>query len=239
MFIKTNARSTNGKKMSISRTVWNQVQKYFDTVQLAIRDGKDLQLELMGAKHLTVSKFDVNGLWYIGIHELTPAGTIIPLSGMNFTEEEWNKLVSFRYEIETALQGSKPMQGSIKRDYSGQEVLHDVLMYRWSWMVGKKKASQSEITFFSEEDCRMDATLHKPEKDKTNLVVETVWGSPPLKHVQMHVIFMFIFMKLYDKMVKENCDGCINDKESQSEHMGDEGCLTEVGKDEMEEVFGC
>ena len=54
MFIKTNARSPNGKKMSISRTIWNQVQKYFDTVQLAIRDGKDLQLELMGAKHLTV-----------------------------------------------------------------------------------------------------------------------------------------------------------------------------------------
>ena len=41
-------------------------------------------------------------------------------------------------------------------------------------------------------------------------------------------------MKLYDKMVKENGDGCINDKESQSEHMGDEGCLTEVGKDDME-----
>ena len=191
MFFKTNARSPNGKKMSISCTVWNRVQKYFDTVQLAIRDGKDLQLELMVAKHLTVSKFDVNSLWYIGIHELTPAGTIIPLSGMNFTEEEWNKLVSFRYEIETALQGSLLMQGSIKRHYSGQEVLRDVLMYRLSWMVGKKKASQSEITFFSKEDCRMDAALHKPEKDKTNLVVETVWGPPPLKHVQMHVISCF------------------------------------------------
>ena len=137
-------------------------------------------------------------------------------------------------KIETALQGSPTFQGSIKRDHSGKELVCDVLMYRWSWLAGKKKVSQSEVTFFSEEDCRMDAALNKPEKEKLNLVVETVWGPPPLKHVAMHVIFMFFFKKMYDKLIKENCYGCQNDLGSQSDHMGSGGCLTEVDKDETE-----
>ena len=237
MFVKTNARSPNGKKMSLSRHVWNKVQKHFNTVQQAINDGRDLQLELMGAKHLTVSKFDVNGLWYIGIHELTPAGTIIPLSGMNFTEEEWNKLVGFQGEIDAALEGSFTATSPVKRDHTGQEKVRDVLMYRWSWLVGKKKVSESDVYFFSEEDCREDAASHKPEKDKTNLVVEAVWGPPPLKHVHMHVVFMHIFRKLLDHRVREKCFRCINDKGSQSDHMGEGGCLSELDKDDLEKCY--
>ena len=237
MFIKTNARSPNGKKMSISRHVWNTVQKHFNTVQQAINDGKDLQLELIGAKHLIVSKFDVNGLWYIGIHDLTPSGTIIPMSGMNFTEEEWNKLVGYQTEIDSLLQGATSIPSGIKRDHTGQEKVRDIMMYRWSWLVGKRKVSESDVCFFNEEDCREDAGSHKPEKDKTNLVVETVWGAPPAKHVHLFVVFMFIFKKLLNMRVKEKCSGCINEKGSQSDHMGEGGCLSDMDKDDLEKSY--
>ena len=57
--------------------------KHLDKVEQAKTDGKNLRLELNGSKHLTLEKFSGNGIWYTGVHDLTPSGTIIPLSGLN------------------------------------------------------------------------------------------------------------------------------------------------------------
>ena len=54
------------------------MQKHFDKVKQAKIDGKGLRLELIGTKHLTLEKFQGNGIWYTGVHDLTPCGTIIP-----------------------------------------------------------------------------------------------------------------------------------------------------------------
>ena len=103
MFVKTNARNPNGKKMSISRSVWNEVQKHIPKIEQARADGKELKLELQGAKHLIFNRFDVNGIWYVGIHDLTPAGTIIPMSGMNFNEDEWKRLKELVSDINNSI----------------------------------------------------------------------------------------------------------------------------------------
>ena len=71
MFVKTNARNPNGKKMSISHFIWNEVQKHLPKIEQARSDEKELKLELQGAKHLIFNKFDVNGIWYVGIHDFT------------------------------------------------------------------------------------------------------------------------------------------------------------------------
>ena len=57
--------------MSLSRAIWDEMQKHVEKVQQAKIDGKSLCLELFGSKHLTLEKFQGNGIWYTGIHDLT------------------------------------------------------------------------------------------------------------------------------------------------------------------------
>ena len=225
LFVKTNARNPNGKKMSISRFIWNEVQKHFSKIEQARADGKELKLELLGTKHLALSKFDVNGVWYVGIHDFTPAGTIIPMSGMNFNEDEWKKLREIVSEINNIMKGNGGE--ATKRKADGEPLVRDVLMYRWSWSVGKKKIAESDICFFSEDDCRMDGTANQPSKDKATMVIETVWGPPPPKFVHMHQVFLFLIKKHIEMLVKSKCQGCNVDSGSQKDHMGELGCLND------------
>ena len=83
------------------------MQTHFDKVKQAKLDGNNLQLQLMGAKHLTLEKFAANGIWYTGVHDLSPMGTIIPMSGLNFDEKEWDKLMELVGDINSDLAQEK------------------------------------------------------------------------------------------------------------------------------------
>ena len=220
--------------MSISHFIWNEVQKHFSQIKQARADGKELKLELLGTKHLALSKFDVNGVWYVGIHDFTPAGTIIPMSGRNFNEDEWKKLREIISEINNIMKGNGGE--ATKRKADGKPQVRDVLMYRWSWSVGKKKIAESDICFFSEEDCRMDGTANQPSKDKATMAIKPVWGPPLPKFVHMHQVFLFLIKKHIEMLVKSKCQGCNVDSGSQKDHMGELGCLNE-SKDCFTEYF--
>ena len=172
-------RCPKGKRISISRIIWSQMQTHFDKVKQAKLDGKNLQLQLMGAKHLTLEKFAANGIWYTGVHDLSLMGTIIPMSGLNFDEKEWDKLMELVGDINSDLAQETVKVHGVKQDVNGKDVTHDVLMYRWVWNVGKKR-NVSDICFFSEEDCKADGTASKLASEKATFSFETVW-SPPHK----------------------------------------------------------
>ena len=209
--------------MSLSRAIWDEMQKHVEKVQQAKIDGKSLRLELFGSKHLTLEKFQGNGIWYTGIHDLTPCGSIVPLSGMNFDEEEWDQLMAYREQISDILKSGN--QGT-KRDVTGKEITKDVLMYRWKWMSGKKKSVEGEAPLFSEEDCKIDAMTQKPDGDKSNLVIEKVWGPPPPKYLHMHEVYLHLVKKFIQELTKEKCAGCKVNSPSQKNHM-EGGCLDE------------
>ena len=227
LFTKTNDRNPRGKKISMSRNIWAEMQKHFNRVKEAKLAGKSLQIQLCGAKHLTLEKFSGNGIWYTGFHDLSPLDTIIPMSGMNFDEAEWDELMENVSEINDALAAENLDSSGTKRDHNGREIVRDVLMYRWKWISGKKKIDESKICFFTEEDCKADASMNKPSAEKASVAIETVWGPPPKKFVHMHVVFIFILKKFIDKLVKQRCEGCNVDSPSQKDHMGEWGCLVE------------
>ena len=200
------------------------MQKHFDKVKQAKIDGKGLRLELIGTKHLTLEKFQGNGIWYTGVHDLTPCGTIIPLSGLNFDEEEWDQLVQFQEKINEVLASEQKESQGVKRDATGKEVTKDVLMYRWKWVVGKKKSVEGEAPLFSEEDCRIDAMVQKPDGDKANLVIEKIWAPPPPKYLHMHEVYLHLVKKFIEELSKQHCPGCKVNSPSQKDHVGG-GCL--------------
>ena len=146
---------------------------------------------------------------------------------MNFDEDEWKRLREIVSEINNIMKGN--MTETTKRNAQGELLSRDVLMYNWSWCVGKKKVSESDVYFFSEDDCRMDGSAHQPNKDKSAMVIETVWGPPPPKFIHMHQVFLFLIQKHMDILVKRKCPGCNVGAELQKDHMGDLGCLNETG----------
>ena len=235
LFTKTNLRNPRGKKISISSTIWREVLKHEEKVEQAKIDGKSLRLELLGSKHLTLEKFSGNGIWYTGIDDLTPCGTIIPLSGVNFDEDEWKKLMTLKNDISESL--ALELTQGVKRDHSGKEINRDVLMYRWKWAMGKKKVVEGEFCLFSEEDCRIDASLNQPTGEKNTLSIEKVWGPPPSKNVDMQEVFLHLLHRKVEELVKEKCHGCQVKSDSQKDHMGLSGCINEEA-DHLSEFCG-
>ena len=203
------------------------MQKHFERVKLAKLDGKSLQIQLAGSKHLTLEKFSGNGIWYTGFHDISPCGTIIPMTGMNFAEGEWDQQVELSDDINLALKEETVENKGVKRDVNGREVVREVLMYKWKWVLGKKKLIESDVGFFSEEDCKADASSHTPDSEKASLLVETFWAPPPKKFLHMHVVFLHIFKTFIDRLVKDRCQGCKVEAMSQKDHMDVSGCLVE------------
>ena len=132
---------------------------------------------------------------------------------------EYKDQISESLEVQTS--------SGVKRDNSGNHVSRDVLMYRWKWVVGKKKSIEGELCFFSEEDCKVDASFNQPSGEKNSLFIEKVWGPPPPKCLHMQQVFLHLFHLRIEALVKEKCPGCKVNAESQKDHMGHSGCLDE------------
>ena len=110
--------------------------------------------------------------------------------------------MELKVEISEALE-IQSNQGT-KRDNSGNQVSRDVLMYKWKWVVGKKKAIEGELCFFSEEDCKVDASFNQPPGEKNSLLIEKVWGPPPAKCKHMQQVFCICFVNVLKKLLNKN-----------------------------------
>ena len=107
-------------------------------------------------------------------------------------------------------------------------------MYKWKWIVGKKKLSESKPVFYSEEDCKRNGNSHEPVQgsDYTgekvpSLVVEKVATTPPCKMLMMRQIYICLLRGMMRNVIQENCEGCKVASGSQVDHMGAKGCLNE------------
>lgn len=232
MFVKRSERYPSGKTVTLSSRLWVELQKHIDKVKSAREDGRELKLQLYADKYLICEKFHANGLWYIGIHDMSPAGNIIPFTGLNFDESEWGMLMNNVVNINTLLSTAEG-KGK-KRNAEGKVLNKEVLMYKWKWVLGKKKIVESAVGFFSEGDCKTDAERNTPvmgtdyNGDKVpNLVCEKFWGPPPDKYLLMRQVYVYLLSKFIQQYIRANCDGCKVVSGAQDQHMGPAGCLNE------------
>lgn len=242
MFVKKTERCPQGKRITMANRVWVELQKHIDKVKAAREDGRQLKLQLFAEKYLILEKFHANGLWYIGVHDLSPAGTIIPFTGLNFDDSEWEMLVNNIKNINTMLRGSEDGKGK-KRNVDGKAVSNEIMMFKWKWLLGKKKLAESVIGFYSEDDCKRDAERFTPilgtdytsEKSPT-LVCDKFWGPPPDKFLLMRQVYVYMLAKFIQEIARANCDGCKDGSGSQERHMVVGGCLDE-GIDHTKEYY--
>lgn len=218
--------------MTLANRVWLELQKHIDKVKAARADGRELKLQLLGEKYLILEKFHANGLWYTGVHDLSPGGTIIPFTGLNFDDSEWEMLVNNVTNINTMLRIGD-VKGK-KRNIEGKVTNKEIMMYKWRWVLGKKKLVDSPVGFFSEDDCKKDADRFTPvlgtdyNGEKTpSLICDKIWGSPPDKFLLMRQIYVYMLVKFVQEIARANCDGCKTGSGSQERHMGVGGCLDE------------
>ena len=85
---------------------------------------------------------------YSGIHELDSSSDIIPKTGVNLDNYEWNTLMRKVDDINLALFGNQGVKGK-KRNAP----VNSVQMWSYTWSVNGKKIEQKpNVEFFSEED---------------------------------------------------------------------------------------
>lgn len=233
MFNKQTERCPTGKKITLNSKIWMEMLRNVDKVKESRDQEKELRLHLMGEKHIILEKFPANGLWYVGVHDLTAAGTIIPFSGLNFDDKEWQMLLN-NVDLINNLLNVSDVRG-VKRTSDGKEVLPgQIMMYKWKWMVGKKKISESKPVFYTEDDCRKNGNSHEPVhgSDYTgekvpSLIIEKVSAAPPSKMLLMRQVYICMLRGMMRGVIQENCEGCKVASGSQVDHMGHKGCLNE------------
>lgn len=234
MFTKQTERCPNGKRITLTAKVWAAVQGNMEKVKEGLSTETEMKIHISGDKYLILQKFLANGLWYVGVHDVTPSGSIVPFSGLNFDTQEWERLCGCVDQINAFLKLNPGK--AIKRTVDGLEVRSDeIVMYGWKWVVGKKKIGESKMNFFDEKTCQADAVAHKPvrgtdysdEKRSPNVIIEKVTTTPPCKLLHMRQVYITILRRMIKAIMQENCEGCMVGSLSQVDHSTGKGCLAE------------
>lgn len=231
LFTKKTERCPNGKKITLTTKIWTELLTKVDKVTEALARGDEAKFHLSGDKYLIVQKFMANGLWYVGVHDITPAGSVVPFSGLNFDTQEWDMLMGSRDEIDSYFM-SNPGK-VLKRTVDGEQVgLGEIVMYSWKWFSGKKKLCESKVLFYNEETCRQDAMNQEPKgaadkKGAPTVVIEKVTTVPPCKMLHMKQVYLSLVKCMIRLISQEKCPGCKQACMSQVDHMGQDGCANE------------
>lgn len=170
--------------------------------------------------------------WYIGYFEYTEYGTLIGGSGVNIKLDEWKYVMDHIDDIRCAI-GVRNVS-PVKRRADGSKKVN-ITMYKWKWMMGKKKVSESKMYYYCEKTCRSygESPEHTPVKGKdfpddkdVQLVVDTMSASPPDILLLLRQCFTHFLRECVTVISKEKCPGCKVDALSQKDHCGQGGCLS-------------
>jgi hypothetical protein len=213
------------KKARIIPSFWEQLIAKKEMVNKAIEEDRSFLPMRVAGRYKVDYKFFFNK-WYIGFFEYTEHGTIIGESGFNFRKDEWVKMMDNEDKICQEL-GMVPK----KRDSEGNVKPDEIKMYKWKWMMGKKKLSESKLAFYSESACVEDSNFCEQKnvsdfhgKEPTR-VIEVVECSLPCFTLLMRQAYLYVLSDEVEKISHEKCIGCKNDAPGQEAHMMSGGCL--------------
>lgn len=223
------------KTVSYTADIWLKAEKYFKTVQQAKVKRSDIKI------HVTGEMFLISNVWgeykkrYTGIHGFDLMGSVKPLSGVNFDEDEWAMLTFNFTSVKDAIAGKKD---ALKNVFTPPKDDPNMMkVYKAEWYLNGKKItnSESDREFYSREQAESDAFCRKPEpgidypeKDVfPELRVECELRSAPEDTHLMNLVLVQTMDKMIEVECKANCEACQVDSDSQFDHCKSGNCLDE------------
>lgn len=209
-----------------------RAEKHFPEVEGARQSGSNYKTNILGDLYLCSSLWGEAQNRYTGIHAFHVLGSVKPLTGVNLTEQEWNTFLENFSKIKDLLHGHQVNLSDCKRSFDYEETIK---LYVAKWMLDGESLNPNAPEFYSEQEAldyaRQDVPM--PDADycggrgSPQLRLEHLSKPPPKDTDLMELIFVHHVDKLIQNEVKENCEACRVDSNSQFDHCRSGNCLDE------------
>lgn len=217
------------KKAVYNTTVWAEINLLFDELRESFKGDKPLKRKVIDDMYLVSSIWEKNGVRYSGVHKLNKLGDIIPGTGINLDNYEWNNVMRRAEEIDILLYGEQARKG-LKRRSPDCEV--EVWSYRWVLNGEELPVVPDNLEFYFESEARNHAEMNKPTKkvkkdDTLELKVQSEMKPRPDEILQMKMALISVVKRGIDWCRVKFCDACQHDPPAlgQKAHMKGMGCL--------------
>ena len=195
--------------------------------------GCNVKFNVVGDFYLSTTLWGKQQARYTGIHAFHIFGSVKPLTGINLSDPEWDTLVENFSKVKDLLNGKQVNLSLCKRSFDSEETIK---MYAGKWMLGGKAINPNPKEFFSEQEALFHARErvpipgrdYKQSEGTPEIRVECITKSPPKPTDLMSIVFAYHFNEKIQAVVKENCEACRINSDSQFDHCRPGNCLDET-----------
>ena len=218
---------------------------YFKDLRESYVDVKPLKKKVVDDYYLVSSVWERNNIRYSGIHRLNDKGDIIPQTGLNMDNYEWNNIMEKAEEINFALYGGHANKGG--RNGGGNEVLTWSYDYYLNGMKVERWVRNGQtVKFFSEKDARRYGEDDCPKvdvkkTDKLEMRISEEYSPRPNPVDQMELVY-FTFLQNGVRMYRmKKCAACQLSPSApdQKSHMAEGGCLDDIDESDISDYVNC
>ena len=217
--------------------VWFKAEEHFPAITAAREEGRSVMIKLMGNVHLMSNIWGGLQKRYTGIHSIDTDGKVLPMTGVNLEDGEWDVLVENFSKIKDFLKGNDVEFVGTKRKYD-YDTTAKMYVVRW-YLHGKEVKTGVEPTeYFTEQDAIADSNRTEPSAgvhypvdeggDIPSVAVEVVHRPFPEETLMMYVILLCSAYDKIEAVKKQECEACQVNSDSQYDHFKPGNCLDDT-----------
>ena len=219
------------KKVRYSAKTWFAAEKFFKIVRGAQEKGTNTKLNVDGDMFLISNVWTYNKQRYTGIHQVNGLNYVISNTGVNLDDDEWSVLIDNFEAIKDILGGKKAQLRGVKRKY---ETIQNITVYTPKWFIGMKEMNHApSADYFSDEEARAAGMAIEPlegrdfpKGDGIPMMQIMVHEREPMNAVDMmYLIFLYVLDSKIQQKVKDQCEACQVESDSQFDHCQTGNCL--------------
>lgn len=172
---------------------------------------------------------------YTGIHCVDLDGRVMPMTGVNLEDHEWDVLVENFSKIKDQMNGKNVEFGGVKRTHDFDAT---VQMFVMKWYLNGKEIDTGveTIEYFTESEASLDTLRTQPEAGKhftaesdiPSCVIETVRRPVPEETLLMYLILLYVAERKMEEARQMDCEACRIDSGSQYDHFNPGNCLDDT-----------
>ena len=221
------------KKVRYPAKTWLAAEKFFKVVSGAREKGTNVKLNVDGDMFLISNVWTYNNQRYTGIHQVNGLNYVASNSGVNLDDDEWSVLMDNFQAVKDLLRGRKAQLRGVKRKFEESDT---ITVFTPKWFIGMKELIMGpSVDYFSEDDARNAGMAMEPQEGRdfpkgSGIPILQIMEDErePMDAVDMmYLILLFVMDKKIAKKVKDECEACQVDSDSQADHCKTGNCLDE------------
>lgn len=215
--------------------MWIKAEEHFPAIREARENGTSVMIKLLGNVHLMSNIWGGLQKRYTGVHSIDVEGRVMPMTGVNLEDHEWDVVMENFSKIKDLLKGKNVEFAGIKRTHDFDTT---VKMYVMKWFLNGKEIDTGveKIEWFTEDEANRDTLRTEPKLgkhyetggDTPSCVIETVRRPVPEETLLMYLVLLCCVERKMEEERQMNCTACHIDSGSQYDHFSPGNCLDDT-----------